>query len=185
MQPIDFAAFAGDCTITGKMTMFGERLTDFLNGQQRFRVHHVECESLEDGHIVAIDSLALERDDLLAVIATGPRGAEKQRVELQTNRLQVSIGPYLILGRLHSKPGTDAMDSVLKREPMVPLTDVTIAFERAGTFITRDVGAIIVNRKLVEWISPTTEAATVFPDVAIRSPFTARMLKDFTSNTSS
>ncbi|MEP6637789.1 MAG: hypothetical protein ABJC39_00440 [Chloroflexota bacterium] len=180
MQPIDFMAFAGDCTITGKMTMFGERLTDFLNGQGRFLVHHVDLESLEDGHKVSVDSISLERTDLLAVVATGPRGAQKQRVEVQTNRLQVSVGPYLILGRLHTRPGTDAMQSVLRREPMVPLTNVTIAYEQAGTFTTRDVGAIIVNRTLVEWISPTSDAATMFPDVTVRSPFAARMLKDFT-----
>ena len=182
MQPVDFFGFAADCTITGKVTMFGERLTDFLNGQERFRIHHVEFESLEDGHKVAIDSVSVVRDDLFAVVATGPRGAEKQRVELQTNRLQISIGPYIILGRLHTKPGTDAMASVMKREPMIPLTNVTIAYEMAGTFVTRDVGAIIVNRMLVDWISPTTDAASVFPDVTIRSPFAARMLKDFTTS---
>ena len=180
MQPVDFLGFAGDCTISGKMTMFGERLTDFLNGQERFRVHHVELESLEDGHKVAVDSVSIMREDLYAVVATGPRGAEKQRVELQTNRLQMSIGPYLILGRLHIQRGDDAMASVLKREPMIPLTDVTIAYEMAGTFITRDVRTIIVNRMLVEWISPTPDSTTVFPDVTVRSPFTQRMLKDFT-----
>ena len=162
--------------------MFGARLTDFLNGQERFRIHHVEFESLEDGHKVAIDSVSITRDDLFAVVATGPRGAEKQRVELQTNRLQISIGPYIILGRLHTKPGTDAMSSVLKREPMIPLTNVTIAYEMAGTFVTRDVGAMIVNRMLVDWISPTTDAASVFPEVTVRSPFPARMLKDFTTS---
>jgi hypothetical protein len=182
MQPIDFVGFAGDCTISGKMTMFGDRLTDFLNGQERFRIHHVEFESLEDGHKVALDSVSVVRDDLFAVVATGPRGAEKQRVELQTNRLQISIGPYIILGRLHTKPGTDAMASVLKREPMIPLTNVTIAYEMAGTFVTRDVGAMIVNRMLVDWISPTTDAASLFPDAPVRSPFAARMLKDFTTS---
>ena len=182
MQGVEFQGFAGDCTIAGQITMFGERLTDFLNGQERFRIHHVECESLEDGHKVAIDSVSVVRDDLFAVVATGPRGAEKQRVELQTNRLQVSIGPYIILGRLHSKPGTDAMASVMKREPMIPLTNVTIAYEMAGTFVTRDVGAMIVNRMLVDWISPTTDAATLFPDAPVRSPFAARMLKDFTTS---
>src|SRR4249920_1985185 len=99
MQPVEFVGFAADCTITGKLTMFGERLTDFLNGQERFRIHHVECESLLDGHRVEVDSISVERNDLLAVIATGPRGSEKQRVSLRTDRLQVSAGPYLILGR--------------------------------------------------------------------------------------
>jgi hypothetical protein len=179
MQPVDFVGFAGDCTVSGKITMFGDRLTDFLNGQERFRVHHLEFESLEDGHRVALDSISLERNDLLAVVATGPRGAEKQRVSLQTNRLQISIGPYLILGRLHTRPGTEAIASVLKREPMIPLTNATIAYEVAGAIVARDLPAIIVNRLLVDWISPTTEAATLFPDVPIRSPFAARLQKDF------
>jgi hypothetical protein len=73
------------------------------------------------------------------------------------------------------------MSSVMKREPMIPLTNVTIAYEMAGAFVTRDVNTIIVNRLLVDWISPSTEADSVFPDVTVRSPFAARMLKDFTS----
>ena len=52
----------------------------------------------------------------------------------------------------------------------------------AGTFVTRDVRTIIVNRMLVDWISPTTDAATLFPDATVRSPFAARMLKDFTTS---
>jgi hypothetical protein len=180
MQPIEFVGFAEDCTISGKMTMFGERLTDFMNGQERFRVHHLECESLEDGHRVELDSVSLERNDLLAVVANGPRGNEKQRLPLETNRLQISIGPYLILGHIHSLPGVDAVSSVLKREPMIPLTNATIAYEVAGAIVARDIPTIIVNRLLVDWISPTTEAATFFPDVPIRSPFTARLQKDFT-----
>lgn len=182
MQPIDFVGFAGDCTITGKLTMFGDRLTDFLNGQERFRVHHLEFESLEDGHRVALDSLSLERDDLMAVVATGPRGSEKQRVSLQVNRMQVSIGPYLILGRLHAKAGSDAVASVLKRDPMIPFTNATIAYEVAGSIVARDVPTIIVNRLLVDGISATTEAASLFPDVPIRSPFAARLVKDFTGS---
>lgn len=184
MQPIEFIGFAADCTITGKMTMFGERLTDFLNGQERYLVHHVECESLEDGHQAAIDSVSVERSDLLAVVATGPRGNEKQRVSLQTNRLHLSIGPYMVLGRLHTKPGSDAVSDVLKRDPMVPLTNATIAYELAGAIVARDLPTIIVNRLLVEWISPTTDAATMFPDVPVRSPFTARLQKDFTGTPS-
>lgn len=175
MRPIDFAGFAGDCTITGQMTMFGDRLTDFLNGQEKFRVHHLECRSLADDHVVPLDSLSIERDDLLAVVATGPRGSEKQRIARRTNRMQVSIGPYLILGQIHVDPGLDALASVMQREPMIPLTHATIAYEVAGEFTVRDVGTIIVNRLLVEWISPTTDAATLFPDAVVRSPFVANL----------
>jgi hypothetical protein len=180
MQPITFEGFAEDCTVVGRVTMFGDRLTDFLNGQERFRLHHVVCRSLADGHEVAIDSLSVERAELLCVVATGPRGSEKQRVSLETARLQASIGPYLILGRLHTAPGSDVMASVLKREPMIPLTNTTIAYEQNGAIVARDLPTVIVNRMRVDWITPTSDAATIFPDVEVRSPFTAKLLKDFT-----
>jgi hypothetical protein len=180
MQPIVFEGFAEDCTITGRLTMFGERLSDFLNGQERFRIHHVVCNSLADGHEATIDSLSVERSELLCVVATGPRGNEKQRVSLQTARLQASIGPYIILGRLHSAPGSDVMASVLRRESMIPLTHATIAYEQAGTVIARDMPALIVNRMRVDWITPTSDAATVFPETEIRSPYASQLLKDFT-----
>ena len=180
MQPIEFAGFAADCTIIGKMTMFGERLTDFLNGQERFRVHHVRFESLADGHEFEIDSVSIMRDELLAVVATGPRGNEKLRVSLKSDRFQLSIGPYIILGRLHSQPGSDVMTNVLKGEAMIPLTSATIAYQAAGSTMALDVGTIIVNRHLVDWIAPTTDEETAFPDTPVRSPYGAKLIKDFT-----
>ncbi len=180
MQPVEFQGFAGDCTITGKITMFGERLTDFLNGQERFRLHKVEFQSLEDGHIVAEDSVSLTRDDLLAVVGSGPRGSEKQRVPVEQARMQLSIGPYIILGRLHIPPGQDPMRNVLQREPMIPFTSVTMAYSVAGEVVARDLGTIIVNRHLVEWITEPGEDAVLFPEATVRSPFSMNMRKDFT-----
>jgi hypothetical protein len=180
MQGVEFQGFSGDCTITGRITMFGERLTDFLNGQERFRLHKVEFTSLDDGHTVAEDSVSVERDDLLAVVGTGPRGNEKQRVELEEARMQLSIGPYIILGRLHVPPGQDPMRNVLRREPMVPFTGVTMAYSLGGTVVARDMRTIIVNRHLVEWITATDEEAVLFPEATIRSPFSMNLRKDFT-----
>ena len=67
--------------------------------------------------------------------------------------MQLSIGPYVILGRLHVPPGQDPMRNVLQREPMIPFTGVTMAYNVAGTVVARDVGTVIVNRHLVEWIT--------------------------------
>ena len=170
MQAIDFLAFAGDCVITSQATMFGDRLTDFLNGQERFLLHSVTFESLEDGHLVAVDSVSVERYDLLAVVGTGPRGAIAQRVDLTTARMEVQVGPYLVLGNLHLAPGVDPEDRVRKREAMVPLTNATIAYSVSGLVMARDVGTIIINRALVDWIVPTADEAEVFPEVEVRTP---------------
>lgn len=171
MQGVEFLGFAGDCVITGRITMFGERLTDFLNGQERFHLHKVAFESLDDGHTLTVDSVRVTRDDLLAVAGTGPRGSQRQRVRLEETRMQLSIGPYIILGRLHARPGTDAVKSVLQRDPMIPLTGATIAYPVAGSFRTQDVGTLIVNRLQVDWISATPDEALMFPDATVRSPF--------------
>jgi hypothetical protein len=170
MQGVDFLAFAEDCTITAQVTMFGDRLTDFLNGQERFRLHQVTFESLEDGHLVSVDSVSLERSDLLVVVGTGPRGAIEQRLDLATARMELKVGPYLVLGNLHLPPGMDPEDRVRKREAMVPLTNATIAYSVAGNVVARDVGTVIVNRILVEWIVPTADEAVSFPEVEVRAP---------------
>lgn len=182
MQGVEFQGFAGDCTIAGQVTMFGERLTDFLNGQERFRLHHVQLTSLDDGHIVPMDSISVERDDLLAVVGSGPRGSQQQRIQLEQTRMQLSIGPYIILGRLHTLPGVDPMKNVLQRESMIPLTSATIAYSLAGATIARDVGTIIVNRHQVEWIAATADEASVFPDAMVRSPYALNLSKDFTGS---
>jgi hypothetical protein len=180
MQGVEFQGFGGDCTIAGRITMFGERLTDFLNGQERFRLHKVEFQSLDDGHTVTEDSISVERNDLLAVVGTGPRGNEKQRVPLEEARMQLSIGPYLVLGRLHVHPGRDPMRDVLARDPMIPFTGVTMAYTVAGSVVARDLRTLIVNRNLVEWITATDEEAVLFPEATIRSPFSMSLRKDFT-----
>lgn len=171
METVDFLAFAGDCTITAKTTMFGDRLTDFLNGQERFRLSKVTFEALEDGRLVGVDSVSIERGDLLAVIGMGPRGNEKERVHLETQRMELQLGPYLVLGQLHLSKGVDALKSVQTRNVMVPFTNATVAYSLAGNVVARDIGTIIVNRSLVEWIAPTSDEATAFPDVEVRSPY--------------
>lgn len=170
MESVDFLAFAADCTITAKTTMFGDRLTDFLNGQERFRLSKVTFEALEDGRLISVDSVSVERIDVLAVIGSGPRGDEKQRVDLHTQRMELQIGPFLVLGNLHVEQGKDPVTSVKTRHVMVPFTNATLAYTVAGNVVARDIGTIIVNRLLVDWIVPTADEAAAFPEVEIRAP---------------
>ncbi len=179
MLPVEFIAFSADCTIHGRLSMFGDRLTDMLNGQARYVISRVRLESLADGHALESDSISLERSELCAVVATGPRGTEKRRRRLEQTRMQIGVGPYVILGHLHTEPGTDPTAGILKRDPMVPLTVATIAFTRAGALVAQDVPAIIVNRELVDWIVPAGDEAAQFPGASVRRLSTT-YAKDFT-----
>jgi hypothetical protein len=183
MLPIEFVGFSGDCLIHARLTMFGDRLTDMLNNQARYTLSRVKLESLADGHVFEIDSLPIVRADLHAVVATGPRGTEKRRVKLEPHRMQVGLGPYTILGKLHGQPGADPLSTVMRRDPMVPLTNATIAFTKAGEVVAQDVPAVIINRELVEWIVPTAGEDELFPDTPVRS-LAINFVKDFTGTAS-
>ncbi len=71
------------------------------------------------------------------------------------------------------------MKSVLQREPMIPLTDATMAYSVAGSVVARDIGTIIVNRLQVDWITSTADEASLFPDATVRSPFAMNLKRDF------
>ena len=85
--------------------MFGDRLTDFLNGQERFRVHHVTFQSLDDGHTWPRTRSAWSATTCSPSSRPVPVARNEQRVRLEEARMQLSIGPYIILGRLHLQPG--------------------------------------------------------------------------------
>jgi hypothetical protein len=72
----------------------------------------------------------------------------------------------------------------MKRDLMLPLTNATIAFTRAGAVVAQDVPALIINRELVAWISPTADEAEHFPGTPVRAPFAMSLAKDFTGTAS-
>lgn len=167
---IEFLAYAGDCRVAGYLELTGARLTDMLNAQETLRVHDVLLESLDDGRLLELEDMELQRGELFAVEALGPRGRPERRLRTRPHRMQISLGPYVVMGQLHTMPGADPVGSILRREPMVPLTTATIAYTSAGQTVMRDVPTLVVNRTLADWISPTAREHLAFPDIPIVTP---------------
>jgi hypothetical protein len=167
VQPIEFMGFSGDCIVYGRMTLTADRLTDELNAAESFRLEGVTLEDIGDGHAIVLPELVVDQADLFAAIATGPRGNESRRVRTRTVRMQLSLGPFMVLGNLHTQPGADPLTSVMRRSPMIPLTNATIAFAREGFVIARDAETLLVNRNLADQIRPTGDEALLFPDATI------------------
>jgi len=177
---IEFAGYAGDCRVFGRVASLGERLTDVLNAGDRVVVRDARLVSLADGHTVEVPECPVEATELYAAIAHGPRGMREHRVRTDQHRIRLGLGPYLVLGELHSPPDADPIADVLRRPAMVPLTNATITYQLAGHPEAEDVGTIIVNRLLTEWIAPVGGEEEAFPGVRV----VRRMrLKDFTRAT--
>lgn len=149
---IEFVGFAADCTITGKLELERERLSDKLNRDAVYAIHDASLQSLADGRIVTVGRLTLDRHDLLAVAAAGPRGPEARRIHTVRHRLQAQLGSYTVLGHLHVMPGAAPLHSVDPRRRMVPLTNATIAYVRAGAVEMHDIEALIVNGERASWV---------------------------------
>lgn len=168
---VDITAFAGDCIIRGRLDLTADRVSDQLNAELGIHLVDVVLEDLDTGHEVMVPTFSIPRDDVCAVSADGPRGSRQHRVATSPRRLQAQIGPYTALGRLHAVPGVDPLQGFASREPMVPLTDATIAWVVAGILEVRDVTTLIVNRELTSWIraQPDGRPATGRHLVLIRS----------------
>ncbi|MEO8438102.1 MAG: hypothetical protein ABI562_06545 [Chloroflexota bacterium] len=155
---IEFTGFAGDCLISGQFDLRERRLTDQLNAVTTVALEDVVLEGL-DGHRVTVPTFSIHRSELCAVVARGPRGQSALRVPTDKRRLQAQIGPYVALGRFHGPLGATSLRNFTEREPMVPITDATIAFSVGGFLEVRDAPTLIVNRELAVWFRETEEAA--------------------------
>jgi hypothetical protein len=159
---IDFTGFAGDCIITGRYVLGPKRLTDELNAVPAITLEDVRLDGL-DGQRVAVPTFTIERAELCAVVGRGPRGPRALRIATDKRRLHVQIGPYVVLGRYHGPLGATSLRDFAERDPMVPLTDATIAYVVGGVLEVVDAPTLIINRGLATWYRETEEALDLDP----------------------
>ena len=154
---IDFTGFAGDCIITGRFDLAAKRLTDQLNAVEAIPLEDVVLDGL-DGQRVTAPTFTIARSELCAVVGRGPRGMRALRIATDRRRLHVQVGPYVVLGRYHGPLGATSLRSFAERDPMVPLTDATIAYVVGGVLEVVDAPTLIINRELAAWYREADEA---------------------------
>ena len=152
---IALEAYASDCRLFGSVDLGDGRLTDLLNASPELRIHDARLESLADGHVVETPELLLARDELCAVVAAGPRGDTARRVRTYATLFVVDLGPYEIVGVVHSTSASDPLGAVLRRAAWVPMTDASISYRRGPATVTEDVDVLLVNRNLTSLFRAT------------------------------
>lgn len=159
-QLLEFEAYAADCQLVGSLALDADRLTDLLNG----------CDVLEllditwlrrDGDVGETATATIRRDELLVVKAGLPRGNPARRHPTRQVPVVAGIGPYVVYGYLHARPGSDPLVDLGRREPMVPLTDASIRYERNGVPWREEASTLIVNRDRADWFRPAKDAEFV------------------------
>ncbi len=160
---IELEAFATDCRVYGHVELGDQRMTDALNAASELRIRDARLEALSDGHVVEMPELSIERDELCAVVATGPRGDPLRRVHTNAIRVEVDLGPYHVEGAVHGTPASDPMKTALRRHSWVPLTDATVRYDDRGQAVRRDVTTLVVNRDLARMFRAVVEPSLFLP----------------------
>jgi hypothetical protein len=164
---ISFIGYALGRRYIGYVECEGERLTDVLNRADSVVVRETFVENFLDDTVTNMGDGEVARSDLYAVEAGNGRGDSSARIQTVRHRLQVQLGPYTALGLLHSLPGQMPLPHLYERGPMIPLSDATIGFSARGALSLRDVGTLIVNRQLVDWVRAGEDEAMAFPGVPV------------------
>jgi hypothetical protein len=162
---IRFTGYAGDCRVSGTLDLTTRRLTDMLNAAEVVVLRHAVLEDLDDGHRAVVDRIELPRDQLYAVTATDRPRDRSRRVRTVRHRMHVQLGPYGVLGELHTFPGIAPLDSLAHRSVIVPLTRATIAYVSGGQLEMHDAGTLLVNGALADWIVAPEQDVAHFPGV--------------------
>lgn len=146
---VELDAYATDCRVLGQVELVG-RLADALNGSRQIRVCGARVEDLGDGHVLEEPDLAVMAEELCAVVATGPRGEQSRRLVTRTTPVLVEIGPYRIVGMVHSPRAGDPFGDILRRGPWVALTEATVLYVKVGQVVSDRIPALLVNRALMQ-----------------------------------
>lgn len=164
-QEVEFAGYAEDCRIFGFWRHDGERLSDALNANEEFLLYDVLLAALEDGRTTDAREFLIQRHEILAVRAAGPRGNAARRSRTRPSPVTLQTGPYTIHGYLHGPPGADAVRQIRRRKPMVPLTEAWIEYPAGGELHRARVGPIIVNHEALDWIRHSRDEEVSMPSL--------------------
>jgi hypothetical protein len=162
---VDFVAYGEDCILSGRAILDADRLSDMLNAHDEYLVTGLSVVRFDDETPFELDDeIAIPRDEIYLVHASGPRGDAARRYRTTPQHLAIKMGPYKVRGFFHALPGADPVEAIRRRKTMVPLTDARIEYTFHGERRETRVETVIVNREQIDWVEAVVPTQIEFPD---------------------
>ena len=114
---VGFEAFLSAQRVFGWVRLDADRLTDLLNAHELLHLENVHVEDLREGSTIAADETLLPRSEIIAVIASGPRGRSGSPRDDTASCRSRRIGhlPHRRVRPRHGRRGP--RDALAKRRP--------------------------------------------------------------------
>src|SRR5919198_5203052 len=180
---IEFRAFAEDCVIDAKLDLEADRLSDLIAKSTDFEIEDVVATALDDGRRVATSGLTTSRSDFAAIAAAGPRGNSARRVRTRTHPVRTQVGPYEVVGYLHSPPSAYRFSGSVRRS-VVPLTNARLRYRVGSDDVEQMFDALLLNGDRIGWVQQATNADLAGGGVRESAASFRRSAKDMTGRVS-
>lgn len=128
---IDFRAYADDYTVAGEVAFAAGRLAELLERVDDLAIEKLTVRALEDGREHELPSAVIRREELCAVVATGPRGNPDRRFRTRPYPMRAVLGPYVVVGYFNAAPSVDPL-ALIQRRQIIAFSPARIAFDMAG-----------------------------------------------------
>jgi hypothetical protein len=150
-------AYAEDCVVRGRVELADGRLSDAVNDLDLITFHEASLEALEDGRVVRVGELEVERRDLHVIEVRGRRGDPSRRLRTVEERVVLEVGPFVVTGNLHRPPNTQPLASLSRWTRFVPVTDAVLQVGRDAPGRHEEV--VLVNRDRIAKSEPLDHVA--------------------------
>jgi hypothetical protein len=143
----ELVAWAEDCEVRGAVELPDGRLSDVVNHLDLLKFRQARLEALDDGHVLEMDELEVERRDLHLLLVQGREGDPARRLRTVREKVVMEIGPYTVRGHLHRASSAAPLAATQKWARFIPVTEVEFRPGAGGSVRSHDV--ILVNRERI------------------------------------
>jgi hypothetical protein len=151
----------------GHVDCGGDRLVDLFNGGGSVVIRDAFVESFDEDTLSHLGDVPVDRSMLYAIEVDCRRADEPRPIHADRRRIHVRLGPYSALGLLPETSDQLALPLFDPDGPMIRLSDATIGYAGAGIPHLRDVGSLVVNCELMDWVRAGEEDAPAFVGVPV------------------
>lgn len=160
--PIDLLAYDTDHVVVhARVELVGDRLADLLGAGGPVPAYEVITRDLSQPRTPQHydpGPQVLDPSRLMIVVATGPRGSLRHRVDTVSRPVSLFVGRYRVHGLIHAPLSDDPMDHVHNRA-WLPVTDAVLEHHGCGRAWRERFPTLLLNRAFARGLVSLSESA--------------------------